>query len=228
MRSSGEPSSSLSTMNNSAPLVQLSDRLCSSRWYQPEGNDPAQRYAAMALVASALSPKGFEKVQEIMEGDEVLRRPTRSRRSSGPSRRQRKSCKSRRQWATSRRPAATAPPWAAVRCSAKISTTFRFSESPPKRSVDVAVRRTPSRTEHHHRRRTRHPHAHSHRRSTCLYTIDGKTVGRSARRATRASLYSSTRRQQRKQAILSYQLADLVLGPGQDGKTISSRRPEGF
>jgi hypothetical protein len=25
----------------------------------------------MALVASALSPRGFEKVQQIMEGDEV-------------------------------------------------------------------------------------------------------------------------------------------------------------
>ena len=32
----------------------------------------AQRSAAMALVASALSPRGFEKVQQIMEGDEVL------------------------------------------------------------------------------------------------------------------------------------------------------------
>jgi hypothetical protein len=31
----------------------------------------AQRTAAMALVSSALSPRGFEKVQEIMEGDEV-------------------------------------------------------------------------------------------------------------------------------------------------------------
>lgn len=32
---------------------------------------PVQRSAAMALVSSALSPKGFEKVQQIMEGDEV-------------------------------------------------------------------------------------------------------------------------------------------------------------
>jgi hypothetical protein len=31
----------------------------------------AQRSAAMALVASALSPKGLEKVHQIMEGDEV-------------------------------------------------------------------------------------------------------------------------------------------------------------
>ena len=33
----------------------------------------AQRSAALALVSSALSRRGFEKVQEIMDGDEVLR-----------------------------------------------------------------------------------------------------------------------------------------------------------
>jgi hypothetical protein len=33
--------------------------------------NPTQRAAAMALVASVLSPRGFEKVQQIMEGDEV-------------------------------------------------------------------------------------------------------------------------------------------------------------
>ena len=32
-----------------------------------------QRSAAMALVRSALSTRGFEKVQQIMEGDEVLK-----------------------------------------------------------------------------------------------------------------------------------------------------------
>src|SRR5205085_809453 len=31
----------------------------------------AQQAAALALVSSALSPRGFEKVQQIMEGDEV-------------------------------------------------------------------------------------------------------------------------------------------------------------
>ena len=31
----------------------------------------AQRAAALALVSSALSPRGYEKVQQIMEGDEV-------------------------------------------------------------------------------------------------------------------------------------------------------------
>src|SRR6185503_6225321 len=35
--------------------------------------NPAQRSAALALVSSALSTRGFEKVQQIMEGDEVLK-----------------------------------------------------------------------------------------------------------------------------------------------------------
>src|SRR5262249_11794027 len=33
----------------------------------------AQRSAALALVSSALSRRGFEKVQQIMQGDEVLK-----------------------------------------------------------------------------------------------------------------------------------------------------------
>ena len=40
---------------------------------------PAHRSAAMALVASALSPRGFEKVQQIMEGDEVNKSSERNR-----------------------------------------------------------------------------------------------------------------------------------------------------
>ena len=34
---------------------------------------PAQRSAAMALVSSALSARGYEKVLQIMEGDEILK-----------------------------------------------------------------------------------------------------------------------------------------------------------
>ena len=59
-----------------------------------------------------------------------------------------------------------------------------------------------------------------------LYTLNGRPCGRSVRRATRRSRCSNALDEnQRKQAILSYRLADLVLGPGQDGKTI---QPEGL
>ena len=34
---------------------------------------PAQRTAALSLISAALSPRGFEKVQQIVEADEVLK-----------------------------------------------------------------------------------------------------------------------------------------------------------
>ena len=59
-----------------------------------------------------------------------------------------------------------------------------------------------------------------------LYTVDGKTVRPLGPESDKAlALLNSVNEDQRKQAILSYRLADLVLGPGQDGKTI---QPEGL
>jgi hypothetical protein len=51
--------------------------------------NPAQLSAAMTLVSSALSQRGFQKVQQIMEGDEVLKtsegnRPAQGRGGGGP------------------------------------------------------------------------------------------------------------------------------------------------
>ena len=59
-----------------------------------------------------------------------------------------------------------------------------------------------------------------------LYTMDGKTVRPLGQESDKAlALLNALDENQRKKAILSYQLADLVLGPGQDGKTI---QPEGL
>jgi hypothetical protein len=59
-----------------------------------------------------------------------------------------------------------------------------------------------------------------------LYTMDGKTVRPLGQESDKAlALLNALDDTQRKQAILSYRLADLVLGPGQDGKTIE---PEGL
>ena len=59
-----------------------------------------------------------------------------------------------------------------------------------------------------------------------LYTMDGKTVRPLGQESDKAlALLNALDESQRKQAILSYRLADLVLGPGQDGKTI---QPEGL
>jgi hypothetical protein len=59
-----------------------------------------------------------------------------------------------------------------------------------------------------------------------LYSIDGKTVRPLGQESDKAlALLNALDESQRKKAILSYRLADLVLGPGQDGKTI---QPEGL
>jgi uncharacterized protein DUF3500 len=54
-----------------------------------------------------------------------------------------------------------------------------------------------------------------------LYTLKGKIVQPLGQESDRAfALLQALDEKQRKQAILSYRLADLVLGPGQGGKTI--------
>jgi len=59
-----------------------------------------------------------------------------------------------------------------------------------------------------------------------LYTLNGKTVRPLGQESDKAmALLNAFDDNQRKQAILGYGLADLVLGPGQDGKTI---QPEGL
>jgi hypothetical protein len=59
-----------------------------------------------------------------------------------------------------------------------------------------------------------------------LYTVNGKTVRPLGQESDKAfALLNALDETQKKQAILSYRLADLVLGPGQDGKMI---QPEGL
>lgn len=58
------------------------------------------------------------------------------------------------------------------------------------------------------------------------YTVAGKTVRPLGAENDKAfALINALDEGQRKQAILNYKVADLVLGPGQDGKTI---QPEGL
>jgi len=59
-----------------------------------------------------------------------------------------------------------------------------------------------------------------------LYTVNGKTVRPLGQESDKAfALLNALDETQRKQAILGFRLADLVLGPGQDSKTI---QPEGL
>jgi hypothetical protein len=181
----------------------------------------AQRSAAMALVASAVSARGFEKVQQIMEGDEVNKntdqgpggnRGPRPRSGDGgppPFGR------------GGNRPAWNGPIFG-------------------KDLYYISILGTPSETNpwmlqfggHHLALNITIAGEHGVLTPTltgaqpALYTINGKTVRPLGQESDKAfALLQALDENQRKQAILSYQLADLVLGPGQDGKTIV---PEGL
>jgi Protein of unknown function (DUF3500) len=59
-----------------------------------------------------------------------------------------------------------------------------------------------------------------------IYELEGKTVRPLGRETEKAfALMSSLDETQRKQAILNYQMRDLILGPGRDGQTM---QPEGI
>ena len=183
--------------------------------------------AAMALVASALNAKGLEKVQQIMEGDEVNKNEEANNRGGGPG----------------PRPGNGGPPpgnggpppfggggnrqpWNGPIFGKDlyyISILGKPSEKDPwmlqfgghHLALNIAIAGeqgvlTPTLTG----------------AQPALYSSNGKTVRPLAGESDKAfALLSALDDKQRKQAILSYQLADLVLGPGQDGKTVV---PEGL
>jgi hypothetical protein len=154
--------------------------------------NPAQRSAAMALVSSALSPRGFEKLQQIMEGDEVLKSNERSNPIFGKD----------LYYISILGKPSDKDPW-----------ILQFGGHHLALNITMAGERgvlTPTLTG----------------AQPALYTMNGKTVRPLGQESDKAVvLLNALDDTQRKQAILSYKLADLVLGPGQDGKTIE---PEGL
>jgi len=152
----------------------------------------AQRSAALALVASALSSRGYQKVQEIMDGDEALKIKEGGNRMFGkdlffisilgtPSEKD---------------------PW-----------MLQFGGHHLALNITIAGERgilTPSLTA----------------AQPALYEWNGKTVRPLGQENDKGfALLNALDEGQRKQAILNYRVADLVLGPGKDGKTI---QPEGL
>src|SRR3984893_16961968 len=187
----------------------------------------AQRTAAMALVSSALSRKGFEKVQQIMEADEVLKltdnnQPPRGRNGNPPPPGDPNGPPPVN---GANRPPAGGPPGGAMfgkdlyyisilgKPSEKEPWMLQFGGHHLALNITVAGERgvlTTTLTA----------------AQPALYTSNGKTVRPLGQESDKAlALLNTLDDTQRKQAILSYRLADLVLGPGQDGKTI---QPEGL
>jgi hypothetical protein len=183
---------------------------------------PAQRAAAMNLVASALSKKGYEKVQQIMEGDEVL-----TRTDTGPGNNGNRPPSGNVGPSPAggmRRPPPGGPGGAMFgKDLYYISLLGTPSEKTPwmlqfgghHLALNVTIDGdqgilTPTLTG----------------AQPALYLENGKTVRPLGPESDKAlALLDSLDDTQRKQAVLSYKLADLVLGPGQDGKTI---QPEGL
>jgi Protein of unknown function (DUF3500) len=192
---------------------------------------PAQRSAAMALVASALSPTGFEKVQQIMEGDEVLKSTDTGRppfgNNGGPP---------------PRGPGADGPPPGGGPPPGAGGPPPSFGDGATfgKDLYYISILGTPSEKNpwmlqfggHHLALNITIAGEHGVLTPTltgaqpALYTLSDKTVRPLGQESDKAyALLQALDQNQRKQAILSYKLADLVLGPGEDGKTIV---PEGL
>jgi Protein of unknown function (DUF3500) len=188
---------------------------------------PAQQSAAMALVSSALSPRGFEKVQQIMDGDEVNKTAGGNRgpagRGGGP-------------------PAGRGggPPMGNNRGGGPPMANGGSSQMFGKDLYYISILGTPSEKNpwmlqfggHHLALNITIAGERGILTPTltgaqpALYTSNGKTVRPLGGESDKAlALLNALDENERKQAILSYRLADLVLGPGQDGKTI---QPEGL
>jgi hypothetical protein len=153
----------------------------------------AQQDAAMALLASALSPAGLHKVQEIMQGDEVVKQQSGGGRAMFG--------KDLYYISILGTPSATAP-W-----------MLQFGGHHLALNITVAGDKgvlTPTLTG----------------AQPGVYTLNGKTVrplGQENDKAAR--LLGMLSNEQRRQAVLGYLVADLVLGPGEDGQVI---QPEGL
>jgi Protein of unknown function (DUF3500) len=166
-----------------------------------------QREAALAVVAAALSGAGYQKVTDIMNGDEVLKNAGGGRTGgrpggAGPSGRGGVQFGRDEYYIAFLGTPSTTAPW-----------MIQFGGHHLAINVTVVGPRsvmTPSL-----------PAAQPAR-----YTLNGQTVRPLGRENDKGfALINALDATQQKQAILSYQVKDLVLGPGADGKVI---QPEGI
>jgi hypothetical protein len=161
---------------------------------------PPQRAAALALVAAALSAEGYQKVTDIMNGDEVLKNArggrTGGRQGGGVN------FGADEYYLALLGPPSPTTPWLIQFGGHHLAINVTV--------VGASSVLTPSL-----------PAAQPAR-----YTLNGRTVRPLGDENDRAfALMGTLDAAQRKQAILPYQVRDLVLGPGEDGKVI---QPEGI
>ncbi|HEV7889575.1 MAG TPA: DUF3500 domain-containing protein [Pyrinomonadaceae bacterium] len=182
----------------------------------------AQREAALKLLSTALSEQGLQKVKEIMEGDEVLKATDSGVPPGGPP--------------DGGPPGGGRPPDGPPGGPGVGMGSPNFGRD----NYYLAFLGTPSLTEPwmiqfggHHlainvtvvgKSNVMTPSLPA--AQPAVYKLNGETVRPLGRENDKSfALVNSLDAAQRKQAILNYQVGDLVLGPGQDGKTI---QPEGI
>ena len=160
----------------------------------------AQKTAVMNLLATALSKDGYQKVIEIMRGDEVLRTNGggrgRGRGGAGPS-----FGEGEYYLAFVGTPSITAP-WMLQFGGHHLAINLTMSGSQATMAPTLPAAQPAS------------------------YTFEGRTVRPLGKENDKAfALINALDATQRTQAILPFTVSDLVLGPTQDGKTI---QPEGI
>jgi len=213
---------SLDAAQRQSVLYDFGDNEQRARWsnfptgFVPRGGlslkqmSAPQREAAMKLLATVLSPMGIEKVEQIRQADDDFKVNGSKRGPGGGGRGGR----------GGRGPAGGdmfGGDLYYISFLGKPSTTapwmLQFGGHHLALNITMVGRDgilTPSHTA----------------AQPAKYTVDGKTVRPLGAENDKAfALINALDEGQRKQAILNYKVADLVLGPGQDGKTI---QPEGI
>jgi uncharacterized protein DUF3500 len=165
----------------------------------------AQKTAVMSLLATALSRDGLRKVTDIMRGDEVLRQGQAGGRGGGRGGGGRGGGvtfgEDEYYLAFLGAPSATTP-WMLQFGGHHLAINLTMAGAQATMTPSLPAAQPAS------------------------YTIEGRTVRPLGSENDKAfALVNALDEGQRRQAILSYRVADLVLGPGQDGKTI---QPEGI
>lgn len=153
---------------------------------------PTQRTAAMTLVSSALSARGYEKVQQIVEADEALKVSERNNLMFGKD-----------------------EYYVAILGTPSDKTPWLLQFGGHHLGLNITIEGargalTPSLT-------GAQPGA---------YSANGRTIRPLGQESDKGiALLGALDDAQRKRAVLGSRMADLVLGPGQDGKVI---QPEGL
>jgi hypothetical protein len=166
-----------------------------------------QRAAVMTLVSGALSRDGYRKVVDIMRGDEVLRRgqsSTGAGRGGGRGR------------GSGGGPAFGEDEYyLAFVGTPSLTTPWMLQFGGHHLAINLTLGGSQA---------TMAPSLPAAQPAT--YTVEGRTVRPLGNENDKAfALVNALDANQRSQAILTYRVADLVLGPGQDGRTV---QPEGI